>query len=351
MNGAALITGGAGFIGTNVAHRLLTSGKPVLLFDNLSRPGSRQNYEWLRGMHGNLVRLQVGDTRDRQAIRQALEGASAVYHFAAQVAVTDSLRNPSDDFDINARGTLNLLEEIRRLDERPAMLFTSTNKVYGSLQDIELWNSGERYEPVDLEIQGAGISERRCLEFHSPYACSKGAADQYALDYARNFGLPVVVFRMSCIYGPHQSGTEDQGWVAHFLMRAMDGQPITLYGDGRQSRDVLFVDDLVEAMLLARANMERLSGQAFNIGGGPLNSVSLLEVLRLITEIRAELVPIRYGAWRPGDQRYYASDTRKFQAATGWEPQTGVRDGVTKLCEWLAEYRGLAAPAQTLKAT
>src|SRR5947208_8316856 len=159
MNGAALITGGAGFIGTNVAHRLLTSGKPVLLFDNLSRPGSRQNYEWLRRMHGNLVRLQVGDTRDRQAIRQALESASDVYHFAAQVAVTDSLRNPSDDFDINARGTLNLLEEIRRLDERPAMLFTSTNQVYGSLQDIELWNSGARYEPVDPEIPAAGIGE------------------------------------------------------------------------------------------------------------------------------------------------------------------------------------------------
>ena len=350
MSRSVLITGGAGFIGTNVAHRLLTAGRPVTLFDNLSRPGSRQNYEWLRGMHGSLVRLQVGDVRERPALRQALEGAGEVFHFAAQVAVTDSLRNPADDFEVNARGTLNLLEEIRRLDDPPSLVFTSTNKVYGSLEDVELWNSGERYEPVDPDLHAIGVSESRRLEFHSPYACSKGAADQYVLDYGRQFGVPAVVFRMSCIYGPHQSGTEDQGWVAHFLMRAMDGQPITIYGDGRQARDVLFVDDLVEALLLAQANMRKLVGQAFNIGGGPFQVVSLLEVLRLIAEIRGEATPIRYGAWRPGDQRYYTSDTRKFFAATGWDPQTGVREGVAKLFEWLAESRGVGAPVQVLKA-
>src|SRR5438874_10117470 len=218
MGGAVLITVGAGFIGTNVANRLLTSGKSVLLFDNLSRPGSRLNYEWLRQTHGSSVRIEVGDVRDRAALRQALEGVSQVYHFAAQVAVTDSLRNPAEDFDVNARGTLNLLEELRRLDYPPSLVFTSTNKVYGSLEDIELWNTFERYEPVDPAIQEGGVSERRGLEFNSPYACSKGAADQYVLDYARNFGLTAVVFRMSCIYGPHQSGTEDQGWVAHFIL-------------------------------------------------------------------------------------------------------------------------------------
>jgi CDP-paratose 2-epimerase len=296
-------------------------------------------------MHGNLVRLQVADVRDRAALRQAVAGADEIYHFAAQVAVTTSLRDPSEDFDVNARGTLNLLEEVRRLDDPPGLLFTSTNKVYGSLEDLELWNSGARWEPVDPEIQARGIAENRPLNFHSPYGCSKGAADQYVIEYARNLGLPAVVFRMSCIYGPHQAGTEDQGWVAHFLMRAMEGLPITIYGDGAQSRDLLFIDDLVDAFVLAQSNIRALSARVFNIGGGPLNAVSLRDLLRLIAELRGEAPAVRHAPWRPGDQRYFASDTRAFQADTGWEPRVGVREGIVKLLDWLSDTRESVTPA------
>jgi CDP-paratose 2-epimerase len=340
MSRQTLITGGAGFIGTNLAHRLLTAGESVLLFDNLSRPGVRQNFEWLREMHGAPVRLQVGDVRDRRALRQAIGGSAQVYHLAAQVAVTTSLSNPSDDFDINARGALNVLEELRLLHDPPPLVFTSTSKVYGVLGDIELRRSGERYEPSDPGILERGFGEDRPLEFHSPYACSKGAADQYVLDYARYFGLAAVVFRLSTVYGAHEGGTADQGWVSHFLMRTITGQPVTLYGDGKQVRDLLFVDDLVDALLLAQSEIRSLSGQAFNIGGGPHNSASLVELLRFVTEISGELPLVRYGSWRPGDQRYYVSDTARFHAATGWEPRTGIREGVTKLHGWLGESPG-----------
>jgi CDP-paratose 2-epimerase len=337
MNGYSLITGGAGFIGVSLAHRLLTSGRPVLLFDNLSRPGSRRNFEWLKQTHGSSVQLQVADVRDRIALRQALGAAEDVYHFAAQVAVTTSLRSPSGDFDVNARGSLNVLEEIRRLDDPPPLLFTSTNKVYGSLENIGLRRNGGRREPSVPRILEYGISEDQPLDFQSPYGCSKGAADQYVLDYARNFGLPALVFRMSCIYGAHQQGTEDQGWVAHFMMRALDEQPITIYGDGTQTRDLLYIDDLVEAMLLARRDIKRLAGQVFNIGGGPGNTASLLEMLKLTGETLLEPPMVRFAVPRPGDQRYYVSDTRRFQAATGWAPAIGIRDGLAKMYDWLVQ--------------
>ena len=242
-----LITGGAGFVATNVAHRLLEDGHRVLLFDNLSRAGVIENVRWLKAMHGNRVRFQAGDIRDPEAVRQVVAEASHIFHFAAQVAVTTSLVDPFLDFDTNARGTLNLLEAVRASDHRPSLLFTSTNKVYGHLDDIELRTSPTRYEPEDTELRAHGISEARCLEFHSPYGCSKGVAEQYVLDYARTFGLRTVVFRMSCIYGPHQFGNEDQGWVAHFLIAAMRDQLLTIYGDGLQVRDILFVEDLVDA--------------------------------------------------------------------------------------------------------
>jgi CDP-paratose 2-epimerase len=337
-----LITGGAGFIGTNLAHRLLSAGQRVLLFDNLSRPGVEQNLRWLQQRHGDLVQIQVADVRDRFALRQALKNTSQVFHFAAQVAVTTSLTNPLHDFEINALGTLNLLEELRSLSSPPPLIFTSTNKVYGRLPDIELQPNCNRYQPVEVL---RGISEDRLLDFHSPYGCSKGAADQYVLDYARTFGIPAVVFRMSCIYGPHQFGTEDQGWVAHFLIRAIEGQPVTLYGDGMQVRDILFVEDLVDAFLLAQENIYTLSGQAFNIGGGKENTTSLLEFIELISEIHGEKPSVYFDKWRPGDQRYYVSDSSKFQAATGWTPSVSIRQGVRKLYQWLVESRGrVAAP-------
>jgi CDP-paratose 2-epimerase len=226
-------------------------------------------------------------------------------------------------------------------------VFTSTNKVYGSLEDVGLRLNGERYEPADFRLRVCGVSETRPLDFHSPYGCSKGTADQYAIDYARTLGLPAVVFRMSCIYGPHQFGTEDQGWVAHFLIRALKGEPITLYGDGMQVRDVLFVDDLVDAFLLAQANMDRLRGQAFNIGGGPAKTTSLLELLELIRELLGEKPELSFQEWRPGDQRYYVSDINKFRAATGWEPRVGVEEGVRRLYEWLVEHGRRGGVAET----
>lgn len=333
-----LITGGAGFVGTNLAHRIASSGRQVLLLDNLSRPGVERNLQWLRKTHGNLVQIEVADVQDPHILRNAVQRCAQVYHFAAQVAVTTSLTNAVHDFEVNARGTLNLLEAIRAMDNPPPLVFTSTNKVYGGLPDVKLHVVKDRYEPVDEHIRDHGVGEARPLDFHSPYGCSKGTADQYVLDYARTFGLPAVVFRMSCIYGLHQFGNEDQGWVAHFLIRALQGSPITIYGDGMQVRDVLFVDDLVNAFLLAQSNMPALAGHAFNMGGGPDNTLSLLQLLDLIEELNGRKPAVRFGAWRPGDQRYYVSDTDKFRNATTWSPAVNVRQGVARLNTWLKEY-------------
>jgi CDP-paratose 2-epimerase len=342
-----LITGGAGFIGTNVADRLLSTGHSVLVFDNLSRPGVDQNLRWLCQRHGDRLQVEVADIRDGYALRQAVRSVKQVYHFAAQVAVTTSLTNPVLDFEVNACGTFNLLEALRTMHNPPPVVFTSTNKVYGHLGDISLAKNCTRYEPEDGLIRRYGINEGRPLDFHSPYGCSKGTADQYILDYARSFPISVVVFRMSCIYGPHQFGTEDQGWVAHFLIRALAGQPIMLYGDGMQVRDILFIDDLIEALLLAQMHMPKLSGQAFNIGGGPAQAISLLELIDLIAELHGENPVIHLADWRPSDQRYYVSDTRRFHEATGWAPQVGVCQGLRRLYQWLLESRGqfAACPA------
>jgi CDP-paratose 2-epimerase len=334
-----LITGGSGFIGTNLAHRLLTAGQPVLLFDSLARPGVEKNLRWLRDTHGAQVDVVVADVREADAVRRAVNRAAQVFHFAAQVAVTTSLEDPVEDFDINARGTLNVLEAIRAQADPPPLVFTSTNKVYGALEDVGLRARNLRYEPTDPSIRRTGIGESRPLDFHSPYGCSKGTADQYVLDYARSFGVPAIVFRMSCIYGPHQFGTEDQGWVAHFLIRAMEGRPIILYGDGCQVRDILCVEDLVDAFLLAQEHMSTQAGQAFNIGGGPGNTISLLELLDLIGELLGRKPTVEFDRWRTGDQRYYVSDTGKFQHITGWKPNIGVSEGVERLVQWLRETR------------
>ena len=334
-----LITGGSGFIGTNLAHRYLAEGHPVLLFDSLARPGVEQNLRWLRDTHGDLVEVMVADVRNAEALREAVERAGKIFHFAAQVAVTTSLGDPVDDFEVNARGTVNLLEAIRAQDNPPPLVFTSTNKVYGALDDVGLRRLNRRYEPTDSTICARGISEARPLDFHSPYGCSKGSADQYVIDYARTYGVPAAVFRMSCIYGPHQFGTEDQGWVAHFLIRALADEPIVLYGDGRQVRDVLFVEDLVDALVAAQRRMPAISAEAFNIGGGPANVTSLLELVGLIGDLLGREPELRFDDWRPGDQRYYVSDTSKFSAATGWRAQVGVREGVGRLYRWLLETR------------
>ena len=346
--GPVVITGGAGFVGANLAHRLLGEGRAVLLFDNLSRSGVEHNLQWLRETHGARVQMQLGDIRDDEAVSRAVRHASQVFHFAAQVAVTSSLTDPVYDFEVNARGTLNVLEALRALESPPPLVFTSTNKVYGGLEDVPLNSDGLRYHPVDPALRATGIGETRPLDFHSPYGCSKGTADQFVVDYARSFGLPTVVFRMSCIYGPHQFGTEDQGWVAHFLIRALQEQPIVLYGDGMQVRDVLFIEDLLDAFLLAQQRIGVLSGQAFNIGGGPANTISLRELIDLVGELHGERPVVRHEPWRVGDQRYYVSDTRRFQEATGWSPVVRVEAGVERLYQWLlADQSPLGTRAET----
>jgi CDP-paratose 2-epimerase len=335
--GRTLITGGAGFIGANLAHRLLERGERVILLDNLSRPSVERNVSWLRDRYGTKVDLVIADVRDSEAVRSAARGVDHVFHFAAQVAVTTSLTSPVDDFAVNARGTLNVLEAIRTQAHPPSLLFTSTNKVYGALEDVGVATHRDRYEAESSSVRGVGVSEQRPLDFHSPYGCSKGTADQYVLDYARSFGLRTAVFRMSCIYGPRQFGTEDQGWVAHFILRALQGEAITIYGDGRQVRDLLFVGDLVDAFERARANMDVIAGHAFNIGGGPTNTVSLLELLTMIEVLHGRRPRTTFAPSRTGDQRYYVSDVRKFAATTGWRPRVVVREGVRRLDAWLRE--------------
>ncbi|GMU01194.1 NAD-dependent epimerase/dehydratase family protein [Corallococcus caeni] len=334
-----LILGGAGFIGSNLADHCLQDGRAVWVLDNMSRPGVERNLRWLRERHGERLRIDVADTRDLFAVRRAVRDASEVFHFAAQVAVTHSLHSPFHDFDVNARGTLHVLEALRELETPPPLVFTSTREVYGGLKGLELAVRGRRYTPMDDHTLAHGISEACPLDFESPYGCSKGAADQYVLDYARTFGLPTVVFRMSCIYGPRQSGTEDQAWVAHLLQRALDDEPLTFYGDGMQVRDLLYVEDLVRAFRSAQQAMPRIQGRAFNIGGGPGQTVSLLELLALIQRRIGREPRVAFEDWRAGDPRYYVSDTRAFTRATGWMPRVGVVEGVARLGHWLEAQR------------
>ena len=343
-----LVCGGAGFIGTNLTARLLADGEQVLVYDDLSRPGVRDNLDWLQQTFGAGLDVEVADVRDAKALRLAVRDAGAVFHLAGQTAVTTSLMTPRHDFEVNAAGTLALLEELRLLGRPVPLVFTSTNKVYGDLDRIALRSAGSRYEPQHPAVASHGISEDCPLSFHSPYGCSKGAADQYVLDYARSFGMPNVVFRMSCIYGPHQCGNEDQGWVAHFLIRALQREPITIFGDGMQVRDALFIDDLVEAFVLARRDAASLAAMAFNIGGGPRNTTSLLELLDIIAELEGEAPETSFEDWRIGDQRYYVSDTRAFEGATGWSPQVGIKDGVARLHGWLRERLGSRRAAGVL---
>ncbi|NUQ18136.1 MAG: SDR family NAD(P)-dependent oxidoreductase [Sphingomonas sp.] len=337
---AILITGGAGFIGSNLAYRLASEGHRIIVYDALSRPGVERNLEWLKSIHRDRITSIVGDVRDEDQLVRAAADVKAVYHFAAQVAVTTSLVDPREDFDINVRGTLNLLDAIRVRGEPVPVIFASTNKVYGDLADFELDTLHERYEPKSFAAR-RGVAESRALDFHTPYGCSKGAADQYVLDYCRSFGIPTVVFRMSCIYGQRQMGTEDQGWVAHFIIRALERQPVTIYGDGRQVRDILDVGDAVEAYVAALDNIDRIAGRAFNLGGGPDNAISLLQLVDEIQSIVGRDVELQFEDWRQGDQRWYVSDTQQARSALNLHRPRGWREGVARLAGWLASERGL----------
>lgn len=335
-----VITGGAGFIGANLANRLLQEGNHVIIYDNLSRAGSELNLRWLLDTFGKSIEIKVADVRDRESLAGVVKGADEVFHFAAQVAVTKSLTNPLEDFDINLRGTVNLLEILRTLDKPPSLLYTSTNKVYGNLGDVELKATSTRYEPIDNSLLNYGVGSNHQLDFYSPYGCSKGGADQYVIDYARTFGIKATVFRMSCIYGLHQFGNEDQGWVAHFLISTLNNRMITIYGDGLQVRDILFVEDLVDAMILAQKQIDKTSEKAFAIGGGVSHTLSLLELMELISQIHGSKPPVTFAPWRPGDQKYYVSDISAFSEVSGWKPKIGVLEGVERLYRWIAKASG-----------
>lgn len=337
-----LVTGGAGFIGCNLADRLAQLGNRVLVYDSLMRPGVGANLDWLRARHPNRIGAVIADVRDRTALTEAVAGCQAVFHFAAQVAVTTSLADPVADFEVNVAGTLGLLEALRRRREKIPLIFASTNKVYGELSDLALDDAEGAWQPIDAALRQRGISERRTLDFHTPYGCSKGAADQYVLDYARSFGIPAALFRMSCIYGERQRGTEDQGWVAHFVLRALSGQPITIYGDGRQVRDILYIADAVAAYIAAWRQIDAVAGQAFNLGGGVANAVSLRHVVQRIEAILDRSVTLHFAPWRPGDQRYYVSDTNRAAAALALGSPLGWREGLARLVAWLRAEQGNA---------
>jgi CDP-paratose 2-epimerase len=331
-----LITGGCGFIGCNLTDRLAARGETVTILDNLARSGVRENAQWLKSRHGERINIQVSDVRDPISVIDLVRDAKAVLHLAAQVAVTSSLDSPVDDFEINARGTLNVLEALRLHNPTAPLLFASTNKVYGRLiSDSQITRMGRRYQPNDPALAN-GISEAAPLDLYSPYGCSKGAADQYVHDYARVYGLRTAVLRMSCIYGPRQFGNEDQGWIAHFLLSALRGVPLTIYGDGCQVRDALYVADAVDAWLAVLDQIDTAKGCVFNLGGGPSNSVSLLELLDLISKTTGSEVRHSFDDWRPGDQPWYVTDVSALSAATGWTPRTSLADGLQGLQGWLA---------------
>ncbi len=345
-----VIFGGAGFIGSNWTERLLkTTDAKVHVFDNLSRQGARHNLEYLQKVAGRSGRVQItiGDVRDAEMVGRVVKHATEIYNFAAQVAVTTSLVDPKLDFDVNLGGTFNILEAARKHGQNPFVLFTSTNKVYGNSGDGEVRVDGNRY----VALSGNGTNESQPLDFHSPYGCSKGGADQYVRDYARIYGLRSVVFRMSCIAGPRQFGSEDQGWVAHFLYSALEGKPLTIYGDGRQVRDVLYVEDLLNAFEAAYANRETTAGQIYNIGGGQQNTISLLELMDQLEELTGVRASYDFGEKRAGDQLVYVTDHAKFSQDTGWQPKVDL-DGILKgIHKWYRGNRELLAPsrAESLK--
>lgn len=333
-----LVTGGAGFIGSNYVARLLARGDQVTIYDNLSRRGAAANLAWLQTQPGALTFVH-GDVRDAALLAESARDAGVIVHLASQVAVTTSVVDPRTDFEINALGTLNALEAARLSGRRPIVLYASTNKVYGGMEEVGVVEEATHYRYRDLPT---GVPETQPLDFHSPYGCSKGAGDQYVHDYARIYGLPTVVFRQSCIYGPRQFGVEDQGWVAWFIIAALQGRPLTIYGDGKQIRDLLWVDDLLDAYDAAIARIDRTAGQVYNVGGGPDNTLAIWrEFGPLLEALVGHPLTVTWGDWRPGDQRVYVSDIRKAGRELGWQPRVSIHEGLRRLYEWVRENRAL----------
>jgi len=334
MSQAVLITGGAGFIGSHLAAHYLSKGWTVRILDNLSRAGVSRNVDWLKDQPGGRLEVLVEDVRSQAAVEKAVDGVDLICHLAAQVAVTHSVADPQSDFDVNAGGTLRVLEAARRSRRKPVVFYTSTNKIYGAMEGLKVIPSGKRYTTLELVH---GVSEEQSLDFHSPYGCSKGAADQYVRDYARLYGLRSVVFRMSCIYGTRQFGTEDQGWVAHFMIAAALRRPLTIYGDGMQVRDILFANDLIRAFDLAFGKIEFTAGRIYNIGGGPQRTISLLELIERLELMAGRKLAVSYQPTRPGDQPFYVSCVDKAAREFGWQPEVTVDAGLNRLYEWITK--------------
>jgi CDP-paratose 2-epimerase len=340
MGSRVVVFGGAGFIGSNLSKSLLDDGYSVIIFDSLARRGSELNIAWLQELYGRgQLEFINDDIRDSRAVLAATKNADEIYHLAAQVAVTTSIEAARTDFEVNALGTLNVLEAARQNGRRPSVVFTSTNKVYGALEDVETIDLGARYEFRHLPL---GVPESQPLDFHSPYGCSKGAADQYVRDYYRIFQIPTVVFRMSCIYGPRQFGNEDQGWVAHFIIASQNGKSLTIYGEGKQVRDILFVDDLVKAIRAATEKIGKTAGQIFNIGGGPSNTVSVWsEFGSYLAALKGGPISVRFDRCRLGDQPCYISDIRKAALVFGWKPTVDKETGIRRLWNWVTDNQEL----------
>lgn len=334
------ITGGAGFIGSNYVSRLLERGEKVIIYDNLSRAGSTRNLAWLQGKYGEKAfQLIAGDVRDAELLTVSIQSADVIVHLAAQVAVTTSVTNPREDFEINAQGTFNALEAARLSERNPVFLYASTNKVYGGMEDVQVVEDATRWKYANLPL---GCPETQPLDFHSPYGCSKGSGDQYVRDYARIYGLPTLVMRQSCIYGPRQFGVEDQGWVAWMIIAAVAGRPLTIYGDGKQIRDILNVDDLLNAYDAGIDRIAAVKGQVYNLGGGPANTMSIwTEFGPLLEKMLGKPVPVQRSDWRPGDQKVFVADIRKAERDLGWKPKVGVSEGVGMLFEWVKENKNL----------
>jgi CDP-paratose 2-epimerase len=327
-----LVIGGAGFIGVNIASRLLQQGEEVTVFDNCQRAGADENLAWL-GQHDPAPDVVTGDIRtDLQSLERLVAQADVVYHLAGQVAVTTSIANPRDDFEANALGTINVLEALRLSGSEGVLIYSSTNKVYGGMEDVALSENETRYAYGDGR---AGIGEEQQLDFHSPYGCSKGSADQYVRDYARVFGIRSVVLRQSCIYGPRQFGIEDQGWLAWFCIAAVLGWSITIFGTGKQVRDVLHIDDLGDLMLRIAEDPGPAVGRIYNVGGGPESALSLVEALALLERGLGRSIEYDFAPARVGDQPIYVSDISRVTAELGWSPRRNTEDGVHELCGWV----------------
>ena len=334
MRNKYLITGGAGFIGSNYVSRLLQRGEDVTIFDNLSRIGGRNNLEWLSETFGsNSFKFIKGDIRNEKEINTCAKDVDVIVHLAAQVAVTNSVNDPVEDFEINARGTFNVLEAARNSNNLPIVLYASTNKVYGSLKHLKIVEEPSRYRYKDYT---QGISEEFSLDFHSPYGCSKGCGDQYAHDYGRIYNLPTIVLRQSCIYGPKQFGIEDQGWVAWFIIASILKKKITIYGNGKQVRDILYIDDLLDLYDLVIKNIDVSAGNIFNVGGGIENTISIWsEFGPILEKFHKEKIPFTNEDWRPGDQKVFVTDIRKAQQVLNWSPKIGVQEGIGLLFDWV----------------